>query len=135
MIKRVITKIILYGLGQWIFLLLSIFAASLIFSAEAGAEMALPSSWGLVMVAVVMAGVSYALGRRLKPVTRRQALTVGLVWSGMTTLFMAITAFGNGTQVTVFGSWGMYVLLVAQVGGTLFVNAPKVNIDSSSPTN
>lgn len=132
--KRAIVKLVIYGLVQWVFLMLSIFVASLISGINEGVEMGMPPPLGLVVAAIIMALVSYAFCRRLKPVSRKQAIIAGLVWSGMTIVFMSITAFGNDTQGVVFGNWGMYLLLVSQLIGVMFVRIKKTDVGSPLPT-
>jgi len=132
--KQSIIKIIVFGLLQWFILMISIFVISLIYGIKEGVEMTAPPPLGFAIVAVVMVFVSYALGRWYKPASRKQAIIAGLIWSGMTTVFMLVTVFGNGTQDVFFNGWGVYLIFVAQVIGAMFVSVKKSDIGSSSPT-
>lgn len=127
-------KIIVFGLVQWFLLMIVIFAISLIYGVKEGAEMTAPPSLGFAIVAVIMVGVSYAFARWLKPASRKQAVIAGLVWSGMTTVFMLVTVFGNGTQGIFFNGWGAYLIFVAQVIGAMFIGVKKTDIGNSLPT-
>lgn len=133
MTKKSIFKLVVYGLLQWFILMMAIFVISLIYGVKGDAEMTTPPPLGFVLVAVIMVGVSYAFGRWLKPTSRKQVVIAGLIWSGMTTLFMLVTVFANGTQGVILGNWGSYLMFVAQVIGSLFVGVKKINSDPVLP--
>ncbi|MFH0852816.1 MAG: hypothetical protein V1853_00185 [bacterium] len=125
MTKQSLFKFIIYGILQWVLLMFIIFVISLIYGVKEGAEMTVPPALGLAGVAVILGIIAYAFGRQLKPSSRKQVIIAGLVWSGITTMFMSVTALGNDTQGVVFGNWGMYLLFVAQIIGTMFVRVKK----------
>lgn len=127
MTKKSTFKLVVYGLLQWFILNITIFVASLIFGINRKAEMTTPPPLGFALVAVIMVGVSYAFGRWLKPTSRKQVVIAGLVWSGMTTVFMLVTVFGNGTQGVILGHWASYLMFIAQVIGSLFVGVKKID--------
>jgi len=132
--KQLAAKIIVFGLVQWFVLMVAIFVISLIYGIKEHAEMTAPPPLGMAIVAVIMVVVAYAFGRWCKPARRKQAVIAGLIWSGMTTVFMLVTLFANGTQGVFLASWVAYLLFIAQAIGALFVSVQKTDIGSSSPT-
>ncbi|MFA6197832.1 MAG: hypothetical protein WC734_01590 [Patescibacteria group bacterium] len=131
--KQALYKLIGLGLFQWLLLMITIFVISLIYGVNEQAEMSAPPLLGYIIAAVILAVLAYACGRWLKPARRSQAIQAGLFWSILTTAFWLITVFGNGTQETIFSNWGVYLLFIAQLVGTLFVRAKKTNDVISKP--
>lgn len=127
MTKQTLYKLIGLGLLQWFLLMVTIFVISLIYGVKEQAEMSAPPLLGYIITAVILAVIAYVCGRWLKVASRRQAIMAGLFWSILTTAFWLITVFGNGTQETIFSTWGVYLLFVAQLVGTLFVRAKKTD--------
>ncbi|MEK7537737.1 MAG: hypothetical protein AAB619_02055 [Patescibacteria group bacterium] len=127
-------KLVVFGLVQWFLLMIAIFVISLIYGIKESAEMTAPPSLGFAIAAVIMVGVAYAFARWLKPASRKQAIIAGLMWSVMTTVFWLVTVFANSTQDVIFKGWGVYLLFVAQVIGTMFVSVKKADVGNSLPT-
>jgi len=134
MTKQSIFKIVVFGLVQWILLLVIIFTISLIYGVKEGAEMTAPPALGMAIVVVILAVISYLFGHWLKPANRKQVIIAGLIWSGMTTVIMLVTLVGNKTQDVFLNSWVAYLIFIAQVVGTMFVSVKKTGADNPSPT-
>lgn len=132
--KQSAIKLILYGVVLWVALNIAIFAASLLYGINKKAEMGAPPPLGFVIVAVVMAILSYALGRRYKLASKKHAIMAGLVWSGMMFAFMLVITVANGTQANIFGNWGAYVALIAPAIGPMFICTKKSGISNTLPT-
>lgn len=131
--RRTFYKLIGLGLLQWFLLNIGIFVVSLIYGIKESAEMTVPPPLGFVFVAAVMVVLSLVSGQWLKPTSRKQVVISGLLWSGMTILFMLVTVFMNNTQGVILGNWGVYTLFVAQVFGTLFVRTKMINNATPRP--
>ncbi len=130
--KQTIIKLIVFGVLQWICLNIALFVVSLLFGVKDDAEMTAPPTLGFVIVAVLLVGISFAFARWLKPASRKQSMIAGLLWSGMTTVFLLATVFANDTQGVFFNGWGVYSIFVAQaIGAMLF--SPKKTIVSTAP--
>jgi hypothetical protein len=132
--KIYIIKIFAFGLLQWFLLMIIIFTISLIYGVKEGSEMTAPPPLGMAIVVGILIVISYAFGRWLKPVSRKQAVNAGLVWSGMTTIFMLVTLFANNTQGVFLASWIAYLLFIAQAVGSMFVGVKKTDVSKPSPT-
>ncbi|MFA5070620.1 MAG: hypothetical protein WC528_05050 [Patescibacteria group bacterium] len=132
--KIFIIKIFAFGLLQWFLLMIAIFIISLIYGVKEGAEMTAPPPLGMAIVVGFLIIISYAFGRWLKPVSRKQAVIAGLLWSGMTTVFMVVMLLVNGTQGIFLASWVAYLLFIAQAVGSMLVGVKKKDISKPSPT-
>lgn len=126
--KQTLFKLLVYGVLQWVLLNIVIFVISLVAGVKDDAEMTAPPPLGFVIVAVIMVLMAYFFARRLEPVSRKQAVMIGLFWSGLTTLFMLVTLFANDTRNIFLSSWTAYLIFIAQVIGAAFVGVknPKV---------
>lgn len=118
--KKFLIRLVVYGIVQWIILNVVLFVVSLIYGIVQKTEMGAPPALGFVVLAVVLAGVSYLFVQLLHPSNRQQAIMAGVVWSGMTIIFMAVLTIANGTQGIIFGNWGIYTVFMSQIVGTLF---------------
>lgn len=129
--KQLFIKLIVFGIVQWFALNIIIFVVSLVIGVKDRTEMGAPPALGFVGVAAIMIIISYFFGKQLKLASRKQAIIAGLFWSGITTVFMLVTVFVNSTQEVILGNWGIYLVLVAQAIGTIFISIKKINTGNS----
>lgn len=121
MTRKLAFSVVVLGLVQYVLMMVTIFVVSLIFGVTENAEMTAPPPLGMAVVTVLMLIMSYAFGRRLKLIDRKQQVMTGLVWSGMTTVFLVATLLANDTGRVFLGSWVSYLVFIAQAIGMLIV--------------
>lgn len=122
-----IVRLIVYGIAQYILLMLALFVLSLAF----GSDEAPPPPAGFIILAAFMVLISFLFARLLKPTSRKQAVTAGLIWTAMTIVIIVVTAVGNGTQGVFFGNWGVYLMFAGLAVGPLLLKVKKLDVGSA----
>lgn len=119
-----IVNAVIYGVALYFVLNVILFLVALAFGSGEKA----PPPLGFALVSLLVAVPSYFFSRRMRPSSKKQALLWGLLWAGMSLLFLTVVVIGNGTQKVVFGNWGAYLMFVGIALGSLFVRIRQASL-------
>jgi hypothetical protein len=110
--KKSWPKIIAYGFLLFIITNILIFVLSLVTGSESTEYPAEKHLWVGLVLALLVAGCSWWLSRRLHPATTKQALTIGASWAILNIGFMLFITIPNETTSKIFGLWVTYLVYV-----------------------
>lgn len=79
----------------------------------------------LLLTALPAALITYTFTRLLKTKSRKDALRRGIIWTCVLALYYILISIGNGCFDLMFGTTGVYALLVCAFGGTVVFSVLK----------
>lgn len=79
----------------------------------------------LLLTALPAALTTFVLAWLLKTKSRKDALRRGIIWTGILSLFFVLIGIANSTADLMFGSLGVYVLLVCAFAGPVLYSIFK----------
>ncbi|MDD2279884.1 MAG: hypothetical protein PHS05_12570 [Bacteroidales bacterium] len=79
----------------------------------------------LLLTALPVALITYAFTWLLKTKSRKDALRRGIIWTCILALYYILISIGNGSFDLMFGTIGVYALLVCAFAGTVIYSALK----------
>ncbi|MBI2984502.1 MAG: hypothetical protein HYY50_02660 [Candidatus Kerfeldbacteria bacterium] len=101
---------------------LTLFVRSIIYASEQPIDFISAN----IIAAVVMAGATWWLGRKMRLATKTDTGLVGMVWVVTVVVVLVVVAFGNRTPGIVFSNWSVYLTYVGILVGTFLARRKEV---------